>query len=331
VTNKNQTRNATRPAIDTLEGRTLMSVSLDPSTHVLTITGKDNVDVPDQIVVSLENGKLKVSDNGAVKTFDPAKVSKIKVLARAGADVVDVKTSVTKPTEIDTGPSGPYGDGDTVYGGGGRDTIYARQSYHHVFGRGGNDTVYVYGNNAQVDAGAGDDTIVIKGGTDRTIKGGDGTDAIDYSADDTGLLIRNGYTSPYDAKTVDGDGVPIAEADIGDYLSGFENFTGTQGDDFIFGTTGRNVLKGLGGADAVYGYAGNDELYGGGGDDQLYGGAGNDAVYGGAGHNALFGGDGDDFLHAANGNVSDFLSGGAGNDKGVWDASDTVTGVEVKV
>ncbi|HEX8915487.1 MAG TPA: calcium-binding protein, partial [Humisphaera sp.] len=299
-------------------------------THVLTVTGKDSFDSPDQIVVSMDAGKLKVSDNGVVKTFDPAKVNKVKILARAGNDVVDVKTTVTKPTEIDTGTGGPFPEGDTVYGGGGKDTIYARSDYCGVFGRGGDDTIYLYAGTAGVDAGAGNDTVIVKGSIDRTIPGGDGVDTIDYSAFGGGMVIRNGYTGFYYHGTDDGSGLPILDTTYGDSLSAFENFTGTQGDDFILGTSGRNVIKGVGGNDKLYGYAGNDLIYGGAGDDQLFGGNNDDALFGGAGHNALYGGDGNDYLNASNSNVSDFLSGGTGNDTGTWDASDVVTGVEVK-
>ncbi|HEX8913587.1 MAG TPA: hypothetical protein VF796_14610 [Humisphaera sp.] len=309
--------------VDTLESRSLMSVSLDPASHVLTITGKDDFAAGDNIVVTVENSKLKVVDNGVAKLFDPAAVAKIKVLARSGPDLVNISTLVTKPTEIDTGAGGPLGTRDTVYGGSGKDVVNIRSAFASVSTRNGDDTVTDFEGFALINTGANNDTVFLKSGGESTVDGGDGTDTVDASSYTTGMLLRNGKSGQYIAGTAGSTGIPtINGAGTTFSLAGFENFTGTQGNDYIHGTDGRNVLKGL---------AGNDWINAFGGDDEVYGGAGNDRLYGGTGKNALFGGDGDDTLYALNGGAADFLSGGNGTDRGYWEVSDTVTGVEVKL
>ncbi|HEX8915908.1 MAG TPA: hypothetical protein VF796_26405 [Humisphaera sp.] len=292
--------------VSTLEARRLLSVSLDPTTHVLTVTGTTNDDV---ITVALQSGQLKVTDNGTARLFPLAAVRRVAVNARAGGDTVTVDQAVLLPTTLDSGPGGGYGD--DIQGGGGPDTIFLRGIYSAARGGGGGDTIYNYGAGNAVYGEAGGDFLASRSSQENDCRydGGPGVDTIDYSAATVGLVIRNGQV----AAARPGTGLPPQyEPWYPDTVGGFENFFGGQGDDYIYGTAGVNILKGNGG------------------NDYLRGGAGNDVLYGGAGRDALYGDDGDDTLYANDG-AQDFLSGGLGTDRGSRDASDVVNGVEVVV
>ncbi len=98
--------------IENLESRRLMSVSLDPASKLLTITGTDNADA---ITVKVVNGQLNVKDNAASKNFSLAAVQKLAIFARAGADQVTIDQNVLLPSTIDSGtghPGGGQGDLD---------------------------------------------------------------------------------------------------------------------------------------------------------------------------------------------------------------------------
>jgi Ca2+-binding RTX toxin-like protein len=137
-------------------------------------------------------------------------------------------------------------------------------------------------------SGPGDD--LLKGGSaSGQYSGGTGADTIDYSAATGGLVIRNGTSGSYFA----GSGTPpTVVGDGADVLSGFENFTGGAGNDYIYGTVGVNVIKGNGGNDYIRAAAGNDTIY-------------------------------------AREGESDFISGGIGTDQARKDPFDTATGVEI--
>jgi len=85
------------------------------------------------------------------------------------------------------------------------------------------------------------------------------------------------------------------------------------GNDSVTGTKDDDVLAGYNGNDILSGGLGNDTLYGGRGDDTLYSGDGNDRI---------FGGDGNDTINAVSrihGEDHDFVDGGRGTDKLIFD------------
>lgn len=308
---------------ENLETRRLMSATLNPATHLLTIQGSaDN----DSITVSLNAGKtrLVVSENGVVHTFVKSQVSRIKANGNAGNDSIAVSQQVTVPCELHAGPVGPamYLDGEYLAGGGGNDVLYGTDSggsYVNLSGGGGNDTLYV-GHEATTFGGAGNDTFVMKGelssadggaGDDRflmnvaggnSVDGGAGKDTADFSMWTEDLTIGN-------ASALDAEGIGYWSGP--GYSPYWGNGAAVQ--DNV------EVLKGGSGNDRIYGWSGNNELYGNAGNDILVAGAGKDALFGGAGNDTLFSRDG----------VADFLSGGLGTDKGQIDAWDATVGVEV--
>ena len=332
MTTQNQTRGAIRSAIETLEGRQLMSVALNTISHVLTITGTSKADA---ITVDVKDGFVKVNDNGSAKSFAKASVGKIVVSAGSGNDQVTLTSNVYIPSALYSGSSSDP-TGDRLQGGSGPDTIVLQGFASQGRGGAGNDQIYVaYGDTNVALGEGGNDLIKLTNPAtysgDNGFNGGTGTDTLDYGAIPFGVVLTNGKSGPYAFV----DGKPVAVGDI-DTVSGFENFTGGAGNDFITGTSGPNTLRGNGGNDNLAGGAGNDTLFGGSandalfgedGDDYLQGDAGNDFLSGGGGKDALHGNDGDDVFYSKDG-IADFLAGGAGYDKATRDAIDVLNSIE---
>ena len=157
-----------------------------------------------------------------------------------------------------------------------------------------------------------------------SIRGGGGTDTVDYSAADEGVEVN----------LIAGRGTfGLAHNDS---YSSIENAIGSVFNDRLIGRSGVNTLTGGEGDDNLYGSSGDDTLMGGDGDDTLgriedgpdqdsapdftddagddtmMGNAGFDMLYGGPGNDRLMGGRDDDMVRGNVGN--DMLWGGAGND-----------------
>lgn len=156
--------------------------------------------------------------------------------------------------------------------------------------------------NGTLEGGPGNDTFAFADDTTTpaTIDGsaGDG-DTLDFSA----YLAVNFVNADLSTgvATHDDNGGGPTDVD-GGALTGIENLTGSQGDDFLTGDNNANRIDGGPGADTIAGGAGNDTIIGGDGADL-----------------ALNGGDGDDtFLFgdgfAGGGNENGILNAGAGND-----------------
>jgi Ca2+-binding RTX toxin-like protein len=204
--------------------------------------------------------------------------------------------------------------GDTLTGDGGANWLW---------GEGGNDLV---------SAGAGNDLVQTGAAGNTTADGGVGVD--------TFSVYDNGAGSPGLSVSLALQGSGQATA-WGTYtLTGFENLSGSSGNDSLTGDAGNNVLAGDTGNDTLSGGDGDDILYGDGriqidnhgtagsgpittfgdvfvldgeadGNDTLNGGKGNDQLVGGGGDDVLTGGAGSDtFLFgAASGHdrITDFV------------------------
>jgi VCBS repeat-containing protein len=96
------------------------------------------------------------------------------------------------------------------------------------------------------------------------LEGGGGTDLLDYSAYATAVTVD------LLAGTATGAGG----------VSGFENITGGDGNDFLVGNAADNDISGGIGDDIILGWSGNDTLSGGAGLDIAVGGSGADTVHG---------------------------------------------------
>ena len=236
----------------------------------------------------------------------------------------DVITGLTGDDRID-GLSGDDtligNDGaDTIYGGTGADEIFGNadddmlqggDGADAIFGGTGHDVISGGNDGDTIMAGDGDDVIIGDDDDARdTIDGGDGTDRLDYTA------LERGVVADLSAGVADGDAVQNVEEIAGTAFA--DTLTGDDAANRLIGGAGNDVLSGLAGSDRLEGGAGNDTLAGGEGDDLLYGEDGDDSLSGDGGADNLYGGAGADNLSGGAGN--DRLEGGAGND--ILDAGD---------
>lgn len=165
--------------------------------------------------------------------------------------------------------------------------------------------------------GGGADTILGADGGDM-LAGGDGRDAMSGGAGDDELA------GEADADRLRGG----AGADT--LLGGGsdDRLRGDAGSDSLAGQMGDDSLLGDAGADSLLGGSGRDILSGGTGNDWLAGGQGDDMLRGGTGADILDGDDGDDTLAGGLDRATDFLNGGAGDDRISLSGSDYGTGGE---
>ncbi len=91
-----------------------------------------------------------------------------------------------------------------------------------------------------------------------------------------------------------------------------EEFTGTNGVDYLYGYYGNDRLFGLGGTDILRGSFGTDYLDGGDGSDGISGNDDDDTIFGGNGLDIIRGDDGQDTIDGGGGD--DIISGGFGGD-----------------
>ena len=334
---------------DTLESRRLLSTTL--ASGVLTITGTANRDTL-AVTLSADGKYVQVKDDAASYHFLKTAVKSIVANGGGKADTISVAANVAIPAALYTGTGeGGFTEDqkDVLRGGGGADKLYVQSYGAEASGGPGNDTFYNKpaageggGGAYSLQGEAGNDTFVMRT-IDREglIDGGAGADAVDYSSQTVGIVVRDGaiggHYATADGKPVFSDGMPMLGPADGDFFYNTENFTGGSGADYLYGTAGANVLKGNGGNDVVYGRGGNDKLYGGAGADALYGeggadflqgDAGDDFLSGGTGADSLNGNDGNDTLYSKDGGTKDALFGGAGTDTAVRDAIDVVNSVE---
>ncbi len=177
---------------------------------------------------------------------------------------------------------GGLGQGDTVHGGAGNDTIHALgSSIHMIFGGSGNDTIY--GNEAfgrftgTIDGGDGND--IIYGGRGYRVLGGDGDDVIygqragiligGFGNDSYEVTISNQIVFEFGSagNSVSGSDKVFAYVDftLPDHVENLIMIYGQQtygygngGDNIIIGNAANNVLEGKGGYDTLTGGAGSD-------------------------------------------------------------------------
>jgi Ca2+-binding RTX toxin-like protein len=214
---------------------------------------------------------------------------------------------------------------NVLAGGGGNDIINGGAGADSIDGGQGNDTI---------NGGAGDDTIGYVVGDD--FVPGDGIDKIDGGPDHDTLSIvgtfrpnEKGFGGDNVLNVVVVDGaitsieggtlvnVESVMLDLGDNPIGFEEwdgliYAGTMEAVTVNLATGTATgFTSIAGVEYVFGGSGNDALTG---DvsNFLSGGAGLDTLAGGAGNDYLVGGDDDDTLTGGQGN--DTLTGGAGDD-----------------
>ena len=168
----------------------------------------------------------------------------------AGAEGNDTLSGGSGSDHLDGG----FGD-DELHGNAGTDSLFGNEGNDTLFGEAGDDRLEGGAGDDSVDGASGNDTLVGGEGND-TLIGGDGIDTADYSAANSGLLVRMST------------GTVLGAGDVGsDSLNGVENLIGGSGNDSLQGDDQANALYGGLGSDTLQGMAGDDLLDGGSGSD----------------------------------------------------------------
>ncbi len=231
------------------------------------------------------------------------------------------------------------------------DTIHANSANNIIYSSAGDDLIYLYDgndrayggdNNDTIHGGAGNDALFGDGGMD-SLFGGEGNDGLVGGTDADNLNGGNGIDTAYYWTSTAAINVDLTRATQtggdaqGDTLTGIENISGTNYNDFLRGDGNSNKLFGLNGNDRFYGLNGNDSIYGDGGNDALFGDGGMDSLFGGEGNDGFVGGTDADSLNGGNGiDTAYYWTSSAGIDVDLTRAAqiggdaqgDTLTGIE---
>ncbi len=273
----------------------------------------------------------------------------VRIQAGDGDDWVTRGEGVIEPVTMLGGPGNDRLEGnggpDVIEGGDGSDRVHGYGGDDSLDGGAGGDVVDGYSGRDAVRGGDGDDTLHGDGyeaASADVIDGGAGVDTIesDYSTrligDEEPLLRFTLGGGADDGRPGEGDDVQRVERLV---MSKGGTYVGSEGPDYVklhqVGDAG--VLDGRGGDDELRGGDGQDRIDGGAGSDRLDGGFNDDIITGGPGRDVisadLAGGDcgpwwckypyGNDTVQARDGEA-DSVSCGAGTDKVVADAIDTV-------
>jgi Ca2+-binding RTX toxin-like protein len=256
-------------SIDQLESRRLLA-GIAVENGALTVTGNETDDVVH--IVSIANGKVRVTLNGGSTDHDPAAIDGIRVNAGDGDDKVRIGDNIDKPATL----NGGAGD-DSLMGGGGNDLLDGGSGADTLKGGGGDDTAIDPDGDTLVSientAGPADPAIYILNGT-LYLDGTDGNDSFAAVwADGTTTVTLNGAAREFSdgqfdrilARGFAGDdefqfdyvGVPVTvEAGSGhDHIR--SNATtvsviGGSGDDFLFlDNSTSSELLGFDGGDGI--------------------------------------------------------------------------------
>jgi Ca2+-binding RTX toxin-like protein len=204
------------------------------------------------------------------------------------------------------------GDGlDTLDGGAGNDSLEGNKGDDTMIGGQGNDTLeWEDGDGSDLMSGrAGHDVIEVEG----SVKLGDdfvleqsGTKAIFDRVNLVPFRLTVDSSEEFEVEGIGGND----SFTVGD-LSKTEvkrvNFSGGAGNDILDASESSTLIYADGGS-------GNDALTGSSANDTLIGGTGDDFVQGEKGDDTMIGGSGNDLLVWDDGDGSDLISGGAGND-----------------
>ncbi len=182
------------------------------------------------------------------------------------------------------------GQGTTLHGLDGQDTLYGGLLSDHLIGGNGHDTIFGGAGNDRLDGGAGDDELIGGNGIDLLVGGGTGdSDLLRGGSGDDTYQVQDSNDTVFELSNQGSDLIRtgldyILPANVERLviLASARNATGNALDNIIVGTGGGDTISGLNGADTLRGGAGLDTILGGNGIDILDGGAGKDTMTGGA-------------------------------------------------
>lgn len=327
-------------ALEPLEHRKMMSVTLQLSGSVLSITGDARNDTV-ELLEMRTNAASPVADllqvvwkddlgkSGAGAYMAPA-LTKIVFSGNGGNDVLkNVFNPGGAPTFANPWytPSVPYLismlPSFDAHGGAGHDILFGGPKNDWLYGDDGDDVLYGnYGadlldggrHNDVLQGGAGDDRYDFN---NKTAGGGAlGTDTVTEAVNaGTDTFYFFGHMN----RAVNVDLASTAQQVVNEFLTlklssgaSIENVQGTYYNDVIRGNALANYIYGSDGNDRLYGMAGNDTLDGSFHDDCLCGGDGTDT---------LKGGEGNDTFVSIDASTSDKLYGDGGVDSFWIDSS----------
>ncbi len=176
------TRNQFTPRVESLDSRSLPSITL--SNGVLTVLGTGGDDVIQ--ISSPVAGQIQasVSTTGEVHRFSLARISGLNIQGGNGNDRILVASNLAVPAEIHGGRGN-----DFINGGGGADNISGDRGSDTIRGRGGDDTIHGSTGNDELHGGDGNDGLFGDAGDDR-LQGENGDDMDD--GDDGHNMINGG-------------------------------------------------------------------------------------------------------------------------------------------
>lgn len=185
------------------------------------------------------------------------------IIGSVGNDTVNYFASSAVHVHLDNSTvSGGYAQGDTLSG------------IENIIGSKLDDILVGDANDNILQGGEGNDRLVGGAGAD-TIDGGDGNDII---LGGTGKNILTGGSGIDELSFEDASGsvhfsldgsISISGITAEQTISGFENLTGSNFDDYLKGDSGTNVIKALDGNDIIVLDNGSDQIYGGEGVDRI--------------------------------------------------------------
>lgn len=173
---------------ESLEKRQYMTANLSSSEPgLLTVFGTLGSDTIS--ISKLNDGRIRVNENGTLKNFAGADVTKIWVVAGSGNDSVSVSSAINRPVTLDGGNGN-----DTLTGGNGNDYLLGEAGNDSLNARDGNDFIYGGTGNDLLRGGNGNDNLNGEAGKD-TIYAGAGADYVD-GGDNNDLLVAVGGGNP---------------------------------------------------------------------------------------------------------------------------------------
>jgi Ca2+-binding RTX toxin-like protein len=193
-----------------------------PEPAPLVVTGTTGADI---ISLTMVDGRLRVTINGASTDYDPALITSIRVNALAGNDRVAVGAGIR---------------GVRIYGGDGNDTLYGGRGKDSLYGGAGNDILR---------GRLGHDRLLGESGRD-ILYGGSGRDTMFGGTSDDRL-----YGESYPDALYGGAGNDTLSGGTGD-----DFLSGAGGADLLYGGDGNDRLYGGSGRDRLSGGSGRDRL-----------------------------------------------------------------------
>lgn len=256
------------------------------------------------------NGDWLIGGAGNDAYYIYSQRERITELAGEGNDTLwlIVSESITMPDNVEN----VYCRRDfwcEVYGNDLANGIYGGDSSSDtLYGGGGNDTLGYWDNRDVLIGGTGDDTYRVG------------------FWGNFGIVSFASYLSCFVEAANEGIDTVIVDRGVFALSANFENLTSTSYDAVnLTGNDLNNIVSGNLYNDTIYGGAGNDTVSGGAGNDSLYGDIGNDLINGGVGLDTIYSGDGEDQAFGDDGN--DLIYGGIGFDTiYAGDGNDTVYG-----